>query len=43
MNNGHIAIPVILKVGKGALGEIGSYVIAGGMDKAVIYLSLIHI
>lgn len=37
MNNGHIAIPVILKVGKGALGEIGSYVIAGGMDKAVIY------
>ena len=37
MNNGHIAIPIILKVGKGALGEIGSYVIAGGMDKAVIY------
>lgn len=37
MNNGHIAIPVILKVGKGTLTEIGSYISAGGMDKAVIY------
>lgn len=37
MNNGQIAIPVILKVGKGALEEIGNYINSNGMDKAVIY------
>lgn len=37
MSNGYIAIPTILKVGKGALKNIGSYIKAGGMEKAVIY------
>lgn len=37
MNGSHIAIPTILKVGKGVLGNIGSYMKAGGMERAVIY------
>ena len=37
MNNAHIAIPSILKVGKGALKNIGNDIRSGGMDKAVIY------
>lgn len=37
MNNSHIAIPSMLKVGKGALKNLGSYIKAGDMDKAVIY------
>lgn len=37
MNNSHIAIPSILKVGKGTLKSLGSYISSGGMDKAVIY------
>ena len=37
MNSNNIAIPVILKVGKGALQEIGSCISAGDMDKAVVY------
>ena len=37
MNNQHIAIPSVLKVGKGTLTELGSCIREGGMDKAVIY------
>lgn len=37
MNGSHIAIPAILKVGKGALENLGEYIRAGGMKKAVIY------
>jgi len=37
MSGSHIAIPAILKVGKGALDGIGSDIRAGGMNKAVIY------
>ena len=37
MNGSHIAIPTILKVGKGALENLGEYIRAGGMKKAVIY------
>lgn len=37
MSGSHIAIPSILKVGKGTLKEIGSSIRAGGMDRAVIY------
>ena len=37
MNSSHIAIPSILKVGKGALKNIGSYIKSGGLEKAVIY------
>lgn len=37
MSSGHISIPVILKVGKGALKSLGSQISAGGMEKAVIY------
>lgn len=37
MNNSHIAIPSILKVGKGTLKNLGNYIKAGDMDKAVIY------
>lgn len=33
----HIAIPAILKVGKGALKGLGEYIKACGMDNAVIY------
>lgn len=37
MNNSHIAIPSVLKVGKGALKNLGNYIKVGDMDKAVIY------
>ena len=37
MSGSHIAIPTILKVGKGVLKNIGAYIKSGGMDKAVIY------
>ena len=37
MSASHIAIPTILKVGKGVLKNIGAYIKSGGMDKAVIY------
>lgn len=37
MNNTHIAIPSILKVGKGALKNLGNDIKSGGMDKAVVY------
>lgn len=33
----HIAIPAVLKVGKGALKGLGGYIKACGMDNAVIY------
>lgn len=37
MNRSQITIPVILKVGKGALENLGSDIGAGGLKKAVIY------
>ena len=37
MNGNHIAIPTVLKIGKGALDNLGEYIRAGGMKKAVIY------
>ncbi len=37
MSSSHIAIPTILKVGKGVLGNLGSIVRSGGMDRVVIY------
>ncbi|MBO6015260.1 MAG: iron-containing alcohol dehydrogenase family protein, partial [Lachnospiraceae bacterium] len=37
MTGSQIAIPTILKVGKGVLGNIGSYIKAGGFTQAVIY------
>lgn len=37
MSGSHIAIPSLLKVGKGTLKEIGSSIRQGGMDRAVIY------
>ena len=37
MSSSHIAIPTILKVGKGTLKNLGSYIKAGGMENAVIY------
>ncbi len=37
MSNSHIAIPSILKVGKGTLKNLGNYIRSGDMDKAVIY------
>ena len=37
MNGSHIAIPSLLKVGKGTLKEIGNSIRQGGMDRAVIY------
>lgn len=37
MNNSHIAIPSVLKVGKGAMKNLGNVIRSGGMDKAVIY------
>lgn len=37
MVNQHIAIPVILKVGKGALGKIGAYLSDNGLKNVVIY------
>ncbi len=37
MGGSHIAIPTVLKIGKGALDNLGEYIRAGGMEKAVIY------
>lgn len=37
MAGSHIAIPTILKVGKGALGNIGIYLKANDIENAVIY------
>ena len=37
MGSSHIAIPALLKVGRGALEQIGSYIKAGGMERAVVY------
>lgn len=37
MGTSHIAIPAILKVGKGTLKNLGTYIKSGGMDNAVIY------
>lgn len=37
MSGSHIAIPTILKVGKGTLGSLGSYLKANNLEKAVIY------
>ena len=37
MGTSHIAIPTILKVGKGTLKNLGSYIKSGGMENAVIY------
>lgn len=37
MGASHIAIPTILKVGKGNLKNIGSYIRTGGFENAVLY------
>lgn len=37
MSSGFIAIPTILKVGKGTLSMLGSYIQSGGMKNAVVY------
>lgn len=37
MANGYIAIPTILKIGSGALKELGSYLSGAGMENVVIY------
>lgn len=37
MANQHIAIPVILKVGKGTLGKIGTYLRENGLKHVVLY------
>lgn len=37
MNGSHIAIPTILKVGKGVLRNIGSYIKGGGLERVVVY------
>lgn len=37
MANQHIAIPVILKVGKGTLGKIGTYLRENGLKNVVLY------
>lgn len=37
MNGSHIEIPTILKIGSGALENIGGYLKTGGMDNVVIY------
>ncbi len=37
LSGSHIAIPTILKVGKGVLENIGSYLQASGMERAVLY------
>ncbi len=37
MGTSHIAIPTILKVGKGTLGNIGAYLKESSMNNAVIY------
>ena len=37
MSASHIAIPTILKVGKGTLGSLGTYLKMNDMENAVIY------
>ena len=37
MAGSHIAIPTILKIGKGTLNDLGKYISAAGMKNAVIY------
>ena len=37
MNSSHIAIPTILKVGKGTLDSLGTYIASNGMKNAVVY------
>lgn len=37
MAGSHIAIPTILKIGKGALNDLGTYLANAGMHNAVIY------
>ena len=37
MAGSHIAIPTILKIGKGTLNDLGKYISASGMKNAVIY------
>ena len=37
MGTSHIAIPTILKVGKGTLENLGNYIKSSGMSNAVIY------
>jgi glycerol-1-phosphate dehydrogenase [NAD(P)+] len=37
MNGSHIAIPTILKVGKGTLKDIGSYIKVSRIENAVVY------
>lgn len=37
MSNGYIAIPTILKVGSGALQELGNYLTNAGMHNVVLY------
>lgn len=37
MGGSHIAIPTILKVGKGTLDHIGTYISGNGMKQAVVY------
>ena len=37
MAGSHIAIPTILKVGKGTLKNLGKYIRSNGMEHAVLY------
>ena len=37
MAGSHIAIPTILKIGKGTLKDVGKYIKSSGMENAVIY------
>ena len=37
MAGSHIAIPTILKIGKGTLANLGKYIAGSGMKNAVIY------
>lgn len=37
MAGSHIAIPTILKIGKGTLKDVGKYIKSSGMANAVIY------
>ena len=37
MAGSHIAIPTILKIGKGTLNNLGKYIAGAGMKNAVIY------
>ena len=37
MAGSHIAIPTILKIGKGTLNNLGKYIAGAGMKNAVVY------